>query len=92
MKKKREQRPRQLGPGIHGSRRPKKGLKKLVTFWVSEEEKADMERAAAAAGVSMSRFVMEKALKAAKKVLSESKPLRPAKAKRSSASSSASKR
>ena len=80
--KKRVQRARQLAAGIHGSRRPKKGRRKLVTFWVTEEEKHNIEKAAAAGGVSMSRFVMEKALKAAKKVLSESKPRRPTKGNR----------
>jgi len=77
--KKRVQRPRKLAPGIHGSRRPKKGLSKQITFWVSEEEKQRIEQAATAAGLSMSRFVMEKALKAAKKVLSHSSGRRPAK-------------
>lgn len=70
--KKRVQRTRKLAAGIHGSRRPKKGLSKQITFWVSEEEKQRIEQAATAAGLSMSRFVMEKALKAAKKVLSQS--------------------
>jgi len=77
--KKRVQRPRKLAAGIHGSRRPKKGLSKQITFWVSEEEKQHIEQAATAAGVSMSRFVMEKALKAAKKVLSQRSQRRPAK-------------
>ena len=77
--KKRAQRPRKLAPGIHGSRRPKKGLSKQITFWVSEEEKLHIEQAATAAGLSMSRFVMEKALKAAKKVLSQNSGRRPAK-------------
>jgi len=90
--KKRVQRTRKLGPGIHGSRRPKKGLKKLVTFWVTEEEKDHMERAAAVAGLSMSRFVMEKALKAARKLLSESKSRTPTTAKLPSASPSRTKR
>jgi hypothetical protein len=90
--KKRVQRTRPLGPGIHASRRSKKSRKKLVTFWVSEEEKDHMEKAAAARGVSMSRFVMEKALKAAKRVLAESKPRRPTKVKSPSAPTSASKR
>jgi uncharacterized protein (DUF1778 family) len=90
--KKRVQRPRKLGPGIHASRRPKKSRKKLVTFWVSEDEKDNMEKAAAARGVSMSRFVMEKAMKAAKKILSESKSPRPTKVKSSSALTSSSKR
>jgi hypothetical protein len=90
--KKRVQRTRKLGPGIHASRRPKKGLKKLVTFWVTEEEKDNMEKAAAARGLSMSRFVMEKALKAAKRVLSEGQPRQPAKAKVPSSRTSSSPR
>ena len=89
--KKRVQRARPLAPGIHRLRRAKKGLKKLVTFWVTEEEKEDMERAAAVAGVSMSRFVMEKALKAAKKILSKTNP-RPENAKSPAASPSSRKR
>ena len=44
--KKRVQRTRKLAPGIHGSRRPKKGLSKQITFWVSEEEKQRIEQAA----------------------------------------------
>lgn len=60
---------RHVSPGISRLRRPKKGLTKQITFWVSEEEKEEIERAAASANVSMSRFVMEKALKAAKKAL-----------------------
>jgi len=79
--KKRVQRTRKLAPGIHGSRRPKKGLTKQITFWVSEEEKQRIEQAAAAAGLSMSRFVMEKALKAAKKLLSQNTGRRPSKVK-----------
>lgn len=77
--KKRVQRTRKLAPGIHGLRRPKKGLTKQITFWVTEEEKQRIEQAASAAGLSMSRFVMEKALKAAKKVLSQNAGTRPAK-------------
>ena len=77
--KKRVQRTRKLAAGIHGSRRPKKGLTKQITFWVTEEEKQRIEQAASAAGLSMSRFVMEKALKAAKKVLSQNAGTRPAK-------------
>jgi hypothetical protein len=77
--KKRVQRTRKLAAGIHGSRRPKKGLSKQITFWVSEEEKQRIEQAATAAGLSMSRFVMEKALKAAKKVLSQNSGRRSAK-------------
>lgn len=72
---------RQVSPGISRSRRPKKGLTKQITFWVSEEEKEDIERAAAAAGVSMSRFVMEKALKAAKIALTQTKTRKPSKVK-----------
>jgi hypothetical protein len=79
--KKRAQRTRKLAPGIHGSRRPKKGLTKQITFWVSEEEKQRIEQAAAAAGLSMSRFVMEKALKAAKKLLSQNTGRRPSRVK-----------
>ena len=78
--KKRVQRPRKLAPGIHASRRPKKGLSKQVTFWVSEDEKDTHRAGCCGRGVSMSRFVMEKAMKAAKKILSESpNPLGPRK-------------
>ena len=72
---------REVSPGISRSRRPKKGLTKQITFWVSEEEKEDIERAAASAGVSMSRFVMEKALKAAKITLAQTKAPKPSKVK-----------
>lgn len=79
--KQKEPQPRHLSAGIHRSRRPMKGLTKQITFWVSEEEKQRIEQAAAASGVSMSRFVMEKALKAAKKSLSQAKAQRPPKVK-----------
>jgi uncharacterized protein (DUF1778 family) len=79
--KKKERQTRQLSPGISRSRRPKKGLNKLITFWVTEEEKQNIERAAATSGVSVSRFVMERALKSARNVLSEAKPRRPSKIK-----------
>jgi uncharacterized protein (DUF1778 family) len=39
---------------------------------LNEEEKTSIEKAAAREGVSMSRFIVERALNAAKRVLSQS--------------------
>lgn len=64
---------RKVSSGLSRSRRPKQGLSKQITFWVNEEEKARIEAAAKARGVSMSRFVMEESLKKAQKVLTEAK-------------------
>lgn len=75
--KKNQPQTRHVSAGISRSRRPKKGLSKQITFWVSDEEKLRIEQAAAAAGVSMSRFVMEKALKAAKTTLAQTKAHKP---------------
>ena len=53
------------------SRRPKTGNNKGMLILLSQEEKISIEKAAAKEGVSMSRFIVERALNAAKRVLSQ---------------------
>ena len=65
VKKKREM------TGSTRSRRPKTGENKRLLIQLSDEEKIQMERAATKAGVSLSRYIVERALKAARKTLSE---------------------
>ena len=57
--------------GSTRSRRPKTGENKRLLIQLSDEEKIQMERAATKAGVSLSRYIVERALKAARKTLSE---------------------
>ena len=57
--------------GSTRSRRPKTGVNKRLLIQLSDEEKIQMERAATKAGVSLSRYIVERALKAARKTLSE---------------------
>ncbi len=61
-------------PLTHGrarARRPKSGKNKGFLVTMSEEEKQELEKAAAKTGVSMSRFVVERALTAAYNVLNK---------------------
>ena len=57
--------------GSTRSRRPKTGENKRLLIQLSDEEKIQMEQAATKAGVSLSRYIVERALKAARKTLSE---------------------
>jgi predicted HicB family RNase H-like nuclease len=59
--------------GRNRARRPRTGENKRLAIRVSEEEKAKIERAAAKAGLSMGRFIVERILGEADRVLSESK-------------------
>lgn len=52
-------------------RRPKTGNNRGMLILLNEEEKMSIEKAAAKEGVSMSRFIVERALHAAKRVLSQ---------------------
>jgi uncharacterized protein (DUF1778 family) len=62
---------RKMSPGVSRSRRPKTGNNKGMLILLNEDEKMNIEKAAAKEGVSMSRFVVERALNAAKRVLSQ---------------------
>lgn len=54
------------------ARRPKSGKNKGFLITMSEEEKRELENAAALQGVSLNRFIMERALKDARNILSRS--------------------
>lgn len=62
---------RKMSPGVSRSRRPKTGNNKGMLILLNQDEKMNIEKAAAKEGVSMSRFIVERALNAAKRVLSE---------------------
>ena len=59
-------------PGGSRSRRPRTGKNRGMLILLSEDEKLSIEQAAAKTGISMSRFIVERALRAAQRVLSES--------------------
>jgi len=67
MKKKQ---PKRL-PGGSRSSRPRTGKNKGMLILLSEEEKLSIEQAAAKKGISMNRFIVERALRAAQRVLSD---------------------
>ena len=62
---------RKMSPGVSRARRPKTGNNKGMLILLSEAEKMSIEKAAAKKGISMSRFIVERALNAAKRVLSQ---------------------
>jgi uncharacterized protein (DUF1778 family) len=62
---------RKMSPGVSRARRPKTGTNKGMLILLNEEEKMSIERAAAKEGISMSRFIVERALNAARRVLSQ---------------------
>ena len=62
---------RKMSPGVSRARRAKTGNNKGMLILLSQEEKMSIEKAAAKEGVSMSRFIVERALHAAKRVLSQ---------------------
>ena len=62
---------RKMSPGVSRARRPKTGNNKGMLILLDEEEKMSIEKAAAKEGVSMSRFIVERALNAAKRILSQ---------------------
>ncbi len=57
--------------GVSRARRPKTGKNKGMLILMTGEEKLRIEHAAAEAGVSMSRFIVERSLQAAADVLSQ---------------------
>ena len=59
--------------GVSRARRPKTGKNKGMLILLTSEEKLHIEHAAAKAGVSMSRFIVERSLQAAADVLSQPK-------------------
>lgn len=62
---------RKMSPGVSRARRPRTGSNKGMLILLSDEEKMNIEKAAAKEGISMSRFIVERALNAAKRVLSQ---------------------
>lgn len=58
--------------GLKRARRARTGENKILPIRLTEGEKARIERAAAKAGVSLSRFIVEHALSEAERVLSKS--------------------
>jgi hypothetical protein len=61
----------EVSPGVSRARRPKTGSNKGMLILLNEEEKMSIKKSAAKEGVSISRFVVEQALNAAKRVLSQ---------------------
>ena len=61
----------EMSPGVSRARRPKTGSNKGMLILLNEEEKMSIKKAAAKEGVSISRFIVERALNAAKRVLSQ---------------------
>lgn len=51
--------------------RPRIGHSKRLLVQLTDQEKIEMEKAAAKAGLSLSRFIVERALKAARSILAE---------------------
>ena len=62
---------RKMSPGVSRARRPKTGNNKGMLILLSDEEKMSIEKAAARMGISMSRFIVERSLHAAKRILSQ---------------------
>jgi hypothetical protein len=62
---------RKMSPGVSRAGRPKTGKNKGMLILLNKEERMSIEKAAAKEGVSMSRFIVERVLHAAKRVLSQ---------------------
>ena len=62
---------RKMSPGVSRARRPRTGKNRGVLILLSDEEKMNIEKAAARMGISMSRFIVERALQAAKRILEQ---------------------
>ena len=58
--------------GRNRARRPRTGENKRLVVSLSREEKVKIEHAAAKAGLSMARFIVERTLKEAERVLARS--------------------
>ena len=58
---------------VDGTRahRPRIGHNKRLLIQLTDQEKIEMEKAATKAGLSLSRFIVERALRAARNILSE---------------------
>jgi uncharacterized protein (DUF1778 family) len=66
---------RKSNPTLEGrtrARRPKSGKNKGFLIAMSAEEKHHLEKAAAIKGISLNRFIVEKALQEAHNILSKS--------------------
>ena len=59
-------------PGGTRSRRPKTGKNRGMLILLSEAEKMRIEKAAAKKGVSLNRFIVERAMRRAERILSRS--------------------
>jgi uncharacterized protein (DUF1778 family) len=59
-----------VSSGVSRARRPRTGKNKGMLILLDDDEKMSIERAAAKEGISMSRFIIERALTAAKRILS----------------------
>ncbi len=53
------------------ARRPRTGRNKRMPIFLSEEEKTKIDRAAAKAGLSTARFIVERMLEEAERILSK---------------------
>ena len=69
MKKKKS---KPMSEGRSRARRPKSGKNKGFLIAMTAEEKQDLEKAAAIKGVSLNRFIVEKALQEARSILTKS--------------------
>ena len=63
---------KKLSLGRSRARRPRTGNNKRMPIFLSEEEKSKIDRAAAKAGLSTARFIVERMLQEADRVLSKS--------------------
>lgn len=62
---------RKMLPGVSRARRTKTGKNRGMLILISDEEKLEIERSSAQRGVSMSRFIVERVLSAAKRTLDQ---------------------
>jgi uncharacterized protein (DUF1778 family) len=70
---------RKMLPGVSRARRPKTGQNKGLLILLNQQEKMQIESAAASAGVSMSRFIVETALAGASRILAKTPAGKPGK-------------
>ena len=72
MQEGKEKKPKRktVSSGVSRARRPRTGKNKGMLILLDDDEKMSIERAAAKEGISMSRFIIERALTAAKRILS----------------------
>jgi hypothetical protein len=60
---------RKMSPGVSRARRPRTGRNKGMLSLLSDDEKMNIEKAAEKMGISMSRFIVERALHSAKRIM-----------------------